>query len=57
LWSQADDQQDYQRHKFLYEKSKMLQVIAELSLGFLKNPKMFELKSLIMAQIERWRQA
>lgn len=31
--------------------------IAEPSLGFSQNPKMFELKSLIMAQIERWRQA
>ena len=31
--------------------------IAEPSLGFSQNPSSIELKSLIMAQIERWRQA
>ena len=31
--------------------------IAEPSLGFSQNPISIELKSLIMAQIERWRQA
>jgi hypothetical protein len=31
--------------------------IAEPSLGFSQNPCSIELKSLIMAQIERWRQA
>ena len=60
LVTQTGSQKDYQHHRYSGEDSNIfieLFAIAEPSLGFSQNPKMFELKSLIMAQIERWRQA
>ncbi|MBK3928680.1 hypothetical protein GFL01_03595 [Pseudomonas stutzeri] len=47
------------QHSFIRELLFLVKrfAIAEPSLGFSQNPSSIELKSLIMAQIERWRQA
>jgi hypothetical protein len=51
-----DDQKIVSQSKLLCEFIEFI-CTAEPSLGFSQNPISIELKSLIMAQIERWRQA
>lgn len=63
LVSWTDCHNDYQHHKNSNEEIRIEWLpsgslaIAEPGLGFSQNPSSIELKSLIMAQIERWRQA
>ena len=56
LWSKTDSRLIISNTSNTREFESLF-AIAEPSLGFYQNPSSIELKSLIMAQIERWRQA